>query len=161
VDAVPSTEWFSWGRNLCRGLDDNANARTKLVRFFEDPDGLYDFGWDAEPIAGCIMTVDSSSGDVERLLPAVHFMRRKNPRLMPVLIVDAHQNLEFQHSILIEHGFYTCRDFYRWDGNAIDPSSVLQFFSVIIQSLRIAHHLVRDRTVHEAGRSILNQLMKV
>jgi len=159
VDAGPPTEWLNWGRHLCRELDKEANTRTKLVSLSGDPQNLLEVRWDVEPIAGCIMTVDSSSEDVKRIIPAVHSIQRCSPRLMPILIVDAHQNLEFKHSVLEGNsvGFYIWKDFLSRN-NRIDPNSVLQLFSMMVHSLRMAHHLVCDRTVHEAGRSVIKQL---
>lgn len=160
VDAGPEAEWFKWGRRLCRELDREANTRTKLVSLLGDPKSLTEVRWDVESIAGCIMTVDSSSEEVNRIIPAVQSIQRCSSRLMPILIVDAHQNLEFKHVVFegSSVGFYIWKDFLSRN-DRIDANSVLQLFSMMVRSLRMAHHLVCDRTVHEAGRSVIRQLM--
>jgi hypothetical protein len=139
----------AWSSTFCHDLDASTTARTKLVRNASE---LYRLRWEDELIAGCIMAVDSSAETSDSVVPVVEYLQEL-PRLMPVLIVDAHQNSDFQHTVMMRRCFYTSGDLYRYSNDAVDARAVFRYFSNLVQSLWIAHRLVSDRTC-EAARSV-------
>jgi hypothetical protein len=128
-----------WINLLRRDFDKQVSCEVKVLNL-SDPNEFYRFPWEEESIGGCFVTVDSSRIAVVDIIRAIRFMRELR-RVLPVLVLDAQENGEFRRKV------YETRGFYFSHAAKLGAQAILSIYIDILQSLRIAHRLVTDRTV--------------